>query len=252
MPDINLMDDGTLKLAPPDIYVPPGMQKSGNGWTPGPSSSNGGCPGCSSKRSFSPNLSNRMYNSVQSWYDVPVQQTIDPRILIANAQIGVTQGTFFRSTNFGNSGTWIASPFALQGIVTCTSLHSDDQLTVADAAQWNFSHQGGNFIGTVPPPLRKLLFLRAGPEWEMAIPINLGAGTYNDLQLSFRDNAAVYGTFTGAPTGGIPVILFSAGQTGVVTLKVSLKMTGTFVMAISARDTVPNASLFEMEWNIVA
>jgi hypothetical protein len=236
-------------MAPP----PPSFQPSQNGFSP----SSCGCSGkgCScNNKSFSPNLSKAMNSSVQSWYDVPIQQAIDPRILIANAQLGTTQGTFFRSPNFGNAVAWVPSPFVLAGTVTCTSLHSDDLLTVADAAQWNFSHQGGNYLpAAVPPPVKKILFLRGGTEWEMSFDINLGGATYSDLQISFRDNAAVYGEFIGLPSGfgGIPTILFGSALTGTKTLKLTLKMTGTFVMAISARDGGGNASMFEMEWNIV-
>jgi hypothetical protein len=190
-------------------------------------------------------------NSVQSWFDLPIQEPVDPRILIANAKLGSIQGAFARSTNFIGALSWIASPFSLSGVVTCASLHTDDALAVAEAQQWNFSHKAGNFAATLAPPLRKVLFLRGGAEYQMSFEIDLGPETYSDLQLSFRDNAAVSGNFTGTAGGSIPVILFSGAATGPQTLFVSLKQYGTFQMAISARDGSGNWSMFEMDWVIV-
>lgn len=187
-------------------------------------------------------------SSVDSWYDLPVQTPVDPRILIANAQLGIIQGTFVRTSNF-TASTWIATPFVLDGNISCASLHSDNALSVADAAQWNFSHQGANVAATNAPPLRKVIFLRGGTEWEMDIGIDFGVLNYTDLLLSFRDNAATPGDFTGSG-GTIPAIKFTGVTTGVHILKVTLKMLGTFTMAIKALETTNN-SLFEMEWVVV-
>ena len=192
-----------------------------------------------------------MNNSVQSWYDFPVQEPTDVRVLVANAFMAGVQGVFSRSTNFVGALTWAASPFTVNANPTCLSLHNDDILTVNNAAQWNFDHQTANTTATNPPPLRKVLFLRGGTEWEMQIGLSLGAQTYSDLQLSFRDNAATPGNFSSGGTGTIPVILFPSALTGSTTLKVSLKMFGTFIMAISARDGLGTSSMFEMEWIVV-
>lgn len=179
---------------------------------------------------------------------------VDPRILIANAIMGGVQGAFYRSTNFNVAATWVASPFALTGSVTCVALHSDDQLAVADAAQWTFAHQSDNTLASTPPPVRKLMFLRGGSEWEMDIPINLGGATYSDLQISFRNNATSAGDFLSVVGGAgtIPVVIFSGALTGTVTLKVTLSQVGRYIMVISARDGAGNSSMFEMEWLVVA
>lgn len=246
-------DDFTGGYYPP---MPPALPPfQGGGYTPGSgggcSGGNCGCASCSGSSSNSSSLNsiNSMNSSVQSWYDLPVQTPADPRILIANASLGTLQGTFVRATNF-TASTWVASPFALNGTVTCASLHSDDALTVADAAQWNFAHQGANVAATNALPLRKVIFLRGGTEWEMSVGIDLGGLNYTDLMLSFRDNAATPGDFTGGGQGTIPAIRFVGILTGVQTLKVSLKMLGTFTMAIKALETTNN-SLFEMEWVVV-
>lgn len=192
-----------------------------------------------------------MITQPSSWNDLAVIPPTDPRTLIANASLGGVQGTFTRSSNFIGAATWIASPFQLTGTIVCNTLHTDDQLAVADAAQWTFLHKSGNFGATVAPPVKKIVFFRGGREWEMVLPINLGAASYSDLQLSFRDNATSAGDYTGSSTGTIPAILFSGSLTGTVDLVLSLAQLGHFALAISARDGSSNWSMFEIECYII-
>src|SRR5688572_860279 len=112
---------------PTGLIVPPA---SSSPMTP-PSTKSGGCVGCGGKSSVSSNnfsnsnsLQNSMNSPVQSWYDVPLQQPVDPRILIANSYIGATQGSFSRSSNYAAAG-WAASPLAYSGTAVCTTLHTD-------------------------------------------------------------------------------------------------------------------------------
>ncbi|HEY6171686.1 MAG TPA: hypothetical protein VIX80_05455 [Candidatus Kapabacteria bacterium] len=189
-----------------------------------------------------------MNSPVQSWYDVTLQQPVDPRILIANSYIGATQGGFSRSSNYAAAG-WAASPLAYSGTSVCTTLHTDDALAVAEAAQWTFSHQGLNLAGTTPPCLQKVAFLRGGTSFEMTFSIDFGVTNHTSVQLSFRDNVATPGNFAGT-FGSIPVISYSGVFTGVQTFKVTLKQLGTFIMGL--RTTVGGSNyMFEMEWNVV-
>jgi ABC-type xylose transport system permease subunit len=73
-------------------------------------------------------------------------------------------------------------------------------------------------------------------------------GNHTGILLSFRDNAATPGDFTGL--GTIPAIAIGGTWTGVHTFKVTLKMLGTFVMGLRTTSG-GNNHLFEMEWNIV-
>jgi hypothetical protein len=188
-------------------------------------------------------------NSTQSWYDTAIQQPVDPRVLIANCEFGGIPGTFVRTQSFGASA-WIASPFAYAGVPKCESLHGDDLLAVAEAAQWTFQHQIINIAATNPPALSKVAFMRVGPDVQMVFDIDLGGSSYTDLLLSFRDNAAVPGDFVSGNTGTIPAIKFTGSLTGQKTMKVSLKKLGTYVMGLKAV-TGGNHSLFEMEWVVV-
>ncbi len=100
---------------------------------------------------------------------------------------------------------------------------------------------------TLAPPPAKVIFLRGGPAWEMSIPINFGGATYNDLQLSFRDNAGTRGDYAGT----VPVIAFQGLFTGAQTLSVTLKSPGRISMGLRSIDLSGNWSMFEMEWIIV-
>ncbi len=189
-----------------------------------------------------------MNNSVQSWYDIPLQQPVDPRILIANVYLDGNQGSFARNNAFTSLG-WNASTLGVSGSVVCSSLHTDDALAVAEAAQWTFAHLGINSSASNPPCLKKVIFLRGGTSYELSFTIDFGVATHSGVLLSFRDNAATPGDFTGSGQGTIPVFAFPNTYTGAKTFKVTLKMLGTFVMAL--RSTNGGAELFEMEWNVV-
>lgn len=182
---------------------------------------------------------------ITSWYDLQRTCPKDPRELIAYAAINTTVGVFTNSTTFiSPPTTWITSPFSIAGNPTCIALGSDSGLQVADAQQWNFSHLTANVDSKLAPPLKKLLFLRGGTNWQMNTLLNLGGATYNDIQLSFRDNAATRGDAQGT----VPVFSFTGGSlTGLVTLSLVFKIFGQANLALRAIDGSSNYSMFELE-----
>ncbi len=189
-------------------------------------------------------------NSVMSWYDFPVMSPLDPRNVIANSFLGPTQGVFKRSSTFLQPA-WVASPWAFTAPASCVSLHLDDQLEVNNAAQWTFSHQIFNNAASLPIPLRKVLFMRGGTQWEMDISIDFGADTYSDVQLSLRDNGGTSGDFEDAATGTVPTIFFSGTFTGVQIFRVTISQFGRIAAAFVAKDNETGQySMFEMEWVI--
>lgn len=186
--------------------------------------------------------------NITSWIDWQNQQPQNPLDLIARVKIGGTVGSYVNSTTFSTStGTIITSPFTYNGTPTCSALGTDSLQRVADADQWNFSHLTRNSSATLAPPLTKVIFLRGGTDWEMSIPINFGGATYNDLQLSFRDNAGTRGDFAGT----VPAIMFQGLFTGSQTLVVTLKSFGHVSIGLRAIDGSANWNMFEMEWIIV-
>ena len=184
-------------------------------------------------------------NSWINWLDQPPQNPLD---LVANAKFGGAIGAYANSATYINPpGSQVASPFAYNGTPTCAALGADNQQNVADANQWNFSHQTRNASATLALPLQRVIFLRGGTQWEMSIPINFGGATYSDLQLSFRDNAGTRGDMSGT----VPVIAFSGLFTGSQTLTVTLKQLGRVNMGLRVIDGSAQWSMFEMEWIIV-
>lgn len=187
-------------------------------------------------------------SAITSWIDWQSQSPQSPLDLIARAKFGGSVGAYANSTTFSTStGTIITSPFVYNGTPVCSALGTDNLQRVADADQWNFSHLTRNSSATLAPPLAKVIFLRGGADWEMSIPINFGGATYNDLQLSFRDNAGTRGDFAGT----VPVIAFSGIYTGAQTLTVTLKSFGRMSMGLRTIDQSANWSMFEMEWIVV-
>jgi hypothetical protein len=173
---------------------------------------------------------------------------LNPIDVIANAALGPTPGVFLNSSTFVTSGSWTASTLAVASTPNCSALGLDNLQMVADANQWNMQHLTYNGASTVALPLRKLLFLRGGTEWQMNIPLNFGAGSYPDIQISFRDNAATRGDYRGQ----IPVISFTGpGFSGNVSLQLTLKQYGHMIMGIRTIDSGGNYAMYESEWIIV-
>lgn len=184
-----------------------------------------------------------MSTTPQSWADLVVLPPADPRSLIADAKINGVQGTFTRSTDFLNP-TWVDSPHTITS-ATCSAHRTDDLQMVADAAMWNFAHQTVNTLTTLAIPMRKVLFLRGYEHWLTMIQIAV-SGNMTNPQISFRDNAASSGDFTGSATGSIPAIRWTGTFTGTVMLELTLKQLGRFSMALKSNDTT-NHSMLEME-----
>lgn len=210
--------------------------------------------------------------SINSWIDFQKMTPQNPLDLIEYAEIRTVPGLYLNSNTFlipgGSSAppvsppfgppppppitAWTVSPFTYNGLPTCFANETDNQQMVSDALQWNFKHQTADTSAYSALPVRKIIFLRGGNQWAMDIPLSLGASSYPNLQLTFRDNATTRGDYAGA----YPVIDFSNSATpftGNVNLRVILKTTGHVSMVLRAIDNGAPAvwSMFEMEWVIV-
>jgi hypothetical protein len=185
--------------------------------------------------------------AAQSWIDWLHAMPIDPFSLIQNAVIGSTAGVLTNSTNF-NSSTWAASTVGLKSgsTPTCTALETTNAQMVANAAQWQFSHLTNNVAATLATPLLKAVYLRGGPQWQMTLPLDFGATTYTNLQLSFLDNAGTRGD----AQGSVPVIQWTGSFSGATTLLLSLQAFGQFTMGLRC-DTGSVVSMYESRWIIV-
>jgi len=185
---------------------------------------------------------------ISSWIDWAHQSPQDPLDLLADARIMDSMsnndtGVYLNSSTFSTPpSSWSASPFAYSGEPIVISLRSDQQGTVAEGLQWNFSHLTRNSDPNLAIPLQKVIFMKAGTDWEMHIPITLGGDSYPDIQLGFRDNAGTRGDMQGT----VPVISFTARPyTGDITLAVSLKQAGRISMVMRAISNTSAWSMFE-------
>ena len=99
------------------------------------------------------------------------------------------------------------------------------------------------------PALLNTVFLRGGTRWQMTLPLNLGTLSYPTLQLSFRNNAGTRGDCSRT----YPVISFSQrNYTGGVSLLLTLKQFGSYMMGLRAIDARGNYFMYETTWEIVA
>jgi hypothetical protein len=190
---------------------------------------------------------------INSWNDMAVHSPWDVRDLVANVNLGIASGQFTRSTNFLQSSWGGSSPLADTGTAQVTSNQANDFLTVNNAAQWNFSHKMVNVDTTLPPPLRKVLYVRGGVAWLNSVEIDFGGNNYVNVQLTVRDNGGVAGNFLDSASGSIPVASFQGTYTGHQTLAFSTKgFFGRAMMCIVAKNNDTGVwSMFEMEWVIV-
>jgi hypothetical protein len=187
----------------------------------------------------------------QSWQDLQVANPLDPKTIIPYAILGgSTIGTFTRSTNALQS-TWTASSLAFTGNNTqLISTDTTDASTEVDAAQWTFTHQMVNVAANIPPSMNKVVFMRAGKNWQNKIEIAFGASTYNNVQLTVRDNLGTSGQFLNSATGSVPVISFGNGITGNQVLSLPVLQPGVYNMVL-VMETGASWSAFEMEWIVV-
>jgi hypothetical protein len=138
------------------------------------------------------NQPRQISSGIQSWNDILVLKPKDPTDLIACANIsGATTALMISSTFLQSSR--VASPFAIGvNLPKCTASGMDRLQKVADAEQWMFEHLTAKIgDGTMALPLLKVTFFRADTQWKNTIQLCLGGATYNDQQLSYRDNLQV-------------------------------------------------------------
>ncbi|MCC7439840.1 MAG: hypothetical protein IT211_15235 [Armatimonadetes bacterium] len=104
--------------------------------------------------------------------------------LITMARLGGTAGTFLNSTTYNTPPVaWTANGIAYNSEPITVALATDSGLAMNHAGQFNFSHDLRNQSALLAPPLQKVIFARAGTQWENQIGIAFGGVTYNDLQL---------------------------------------------------------------------
>ena len=92
--------------------------------------------------------------------------------------------------------------------------------------------------------------MRAGKNWQNKIEIAFGASTYNNVQLTVRDNLGTSGQFLNSATGSVPVISFGNGITGNQVLSLPVLQPGVYNMVL-VMETGASWSAFEMEWIVV-
>ncbi len=188
---------------------------------------------------------------VQSWNDFLTMPPADPLDLIEFATLGggPTPGTWALSNTYRQPtppSTWIASPVAIAGQVGLISNDPTTAQTNFDGNAYNFSHTTANIAATLAPPLRKIVFMKAGALWTNSLPLSFtGSPDVVDVQLSFLENAATRGDAQGT----IPVIQWTTPQVGTKLLNLTLKHPGRFCLGIVTinNNSTPGWAMFELD-----
>ncbi|MBE0644274.1 MAG: hypothetical protein IH600_09355 [Bacteroidetes bacterium] len=183
---------------------------------------------------------------IMSWNDLFRMCPQDPTDLIAYAEIGGVKGDLYLSSSYA-SQSWSASPLAVNGKALVSALETDNQLKVAEADQWNFSHLSWNDSSELPLPLRKIIFVRGGTQWENMLKFDFGGTNIEEVQISFLSNA----TTRGDKQGTIPVIRWTEGSwSGNIVLSLVTKKTGIYTLGIWTFDGA-NYAMFELVLMVV-
>lgn len=191
-------------------------------------------------------------SSINSWNDFQNMAPMDPRDLIAYATLGGSPvvGDWYLSNNYiqpGPGSVWIPSPITFAGQAVAITNASDEGQMNFDATSWNFQNKTVNNAATVAPPLRKVIFIRAGIQWMNTIPLGLGSSpSFVDLQLSFLENAATRGDMQGT----VPVIRWASGPySGPSSMSLVVKGPGRFTLGLMGinNNSTPDWSMFEMD-----
>lgn len=199
--------------------------------------------------------------NVFGWYALQQSAPTNPLQIINYARIvnGVNSevGHYSDTTDYGTptGGTWVTTPISIGSEPLVSAIKSDLDYGMM-ASRANLVLLSANTSATLAPPLTNLLFFvgnQSGKtEWQMVIPINFGAGNYDQLQLSLLENAGTRGD----NSGSYPVVLFDGNSgaftyTGSASMTLVLSGTGEFRFGLRAESTLNQSSMFEMHCVVI-
>jgi hypothetical protein len=199
-------------------------------------------------------------NAPQSWFDLVVMPTMDPRSIISAVTFessggGQTAGIFARSSTWLHASTWVNPPLIVsQTAANVVCQNVQDFSSVEAANTWNGLHLMTAQNNQLPIAVQKIMFLKAGTAFTNNIFLDWSPTvTSTDVQLSFRDNSATSGDFQNAAAATVPVFAFSGATFGSTArmLQVTLLRTGRFHVALRIIDNSGNYSMYEMEWIVL-
>ncbi len=197
--------------------------------------------------------------SAQSWLDLILSPTMDPRGLVSNTSFSTGPGAFLRSTNWLQAVAWVSPPMKVSapGVGTTSNImavNPQDFTSIEAAATWNATHAMTTNNAQLPLVAEGLMFLRSGTNFQNNLFFDITGGTtLVGVQLSFRDNSYTAGDFTAGATGTIPVFDFGAGPFSGAgkQMTVTLLQPGRFSMGLRLVDNAGNYSMFPMEWIVI-
>jgi len=201
--------------------------------------------------------------NAQSWFDLVVSPTMDPRSIIQTASLQDNGGTlraatFARSSSWLVGGPWVPSilvPTAAAGALfpNVTVPNAYDYASIEEANAWNTLHlMTPANPASLAPPVTKITYLKAGTAFVNNLYLDFAVGkSSQNILLSFRDNSVTSGDFQNAGTGTVPVFAFptTATYSGLgKNFQITLLAAGRYTVALLVLDNAGNYSMYEMDW----
>ncbi len=163
-----------------------------------------------------------------------------------------TDGNIVMSSEFCNptGGTWGATPITLNAEPTVAAVNSALFVNeVIKSRAINAQTKMANLAAICPPPLQNMVYLYGNNDdnnllYQVSVPLNLGAGSYDLFQLSVMENAATQGD----EHGNVEVYDFgSATLTGLVTLNLFFSgFYGSVNLGIRLESLANVSSIYEL------
>ena len=184
---------------------------------------------------------------IRSWYDLESHSPKNPFDLIAYASFVGIAGTFEYGTEFlgANAAT---TPLSLADGGDVQAWESDNHQMTGDAEMWTMRNKMVNVSTNVPPPLRKLAFVRDGMQWKNTLLVDV-AVDLDYILLSFLQNAGTRGDGQGT----VPVVKFDGPIiAGTHPLELTLLQRGLVTLGLKSKATTSgDQAMFELDLQIV-
>ena len=174
------------------------------------------------------------------------------QLIETNGTMFSNPGTFLLSDRYIQSNDpWQEPTFTVTADPQCVANGQDLKERLAEAAQWNLSHQTGGLGYDLPPQLKRIFILRKGPLWTTRFLITFPHSDYRFVQLTYKQNLLTEGD----AQGRIPVLQL-VGDTEVnisSSLEVCVRGTGMHEMALCAFNHADEkVEMYDMTWLVIS
>ena len=170
------------------------------------------------------------------------------QLVETNGTMFSNPGTFLLSSRYVQSAeNWQEPTFAVSANPQCVANGQDVKERLAEAAQWNLSHETGGLGYDLPPQLKRIFVLRSGSLWTTRFQLTFPHTEYRYVQLTCKQNLLTEGD----AQGRIPVLqLVGDGQVNTASsFEVCVRGAGMHEMALCVNNHADGkVEMYDMTW----